>query len=93
VAVTAWTQVVPHLKGNYTRPHCFVPVTTKSIFAAAAAGIAERLAPIEHGRFGALPTSHLSGIGLDLMPAVLAPDDQPGGGGGSVAECHRLTRI
>jgi len=31
--------------------------------AAAAARTDEPLAPIEHGRFGALPSSHLGGIG------------------------------
>jgi hypothetical protein len=29
------------------------------------------------------------GIGLDLMLAFLAPDDQPDAGGGSVPERHR----
>jgi hypothetical protein len=31
------------------------------------------LAPIEHGRFGAAPSSHIGGIGLDLMLAMLTP--------------------
>jgi hypothetical protein len=39
--------------------------------------------------FGAGTGSHLGGIGLNLMPAILAPDDQPDAGGGSVAERHR----
>jgi hypothetical protein len=56
---------------------------------AAAAGTDEPLAPIEHGRFGTIPSSHLGGIGLDLMPAILAPHDQPDLGGGSIAERHR----
>jgi len=52
------------------------------------------MAPIwGHGRngttFGAGTGSHLGGIGLNLMPAILAPDDQPDAGGGSVAERHR----
>jgi hypothetical protein len=39
--------------------------------------------------FGAALGSHLGGIGLDLMLAFLAPDDQPNLGGGSVAERYR----
>jgi hypothetical protein len=35
------------------------------------------LTPIGNGRLGAVPTSHLGGIGFDLMAARLAPDDQP----------------
>jgi hypothetical protein len=36
--------------------------------AAAAAGADQPLAPIEHGGIGAIPGSHLGGIGLDLRP-------------------------
>jgi hypothetical protein len=43
---------------------------------------------IVHGCFAAVPTSHLAGVGLNLVPAILAPDDQPDAGGGSVAERH-----
>jgi len=57
--------------------------------AAAAAGTDQPLAPIEHGRFGAVPLGHLGRIGLYLMPAILAPNDQPDAGRGSVAERHR----
>ena len=32
------------------------------------------LAPIEHGRFGAVPLGHLAGVGLDLSLAPLAPN-------------------
>jgi hypothetical protein len=42
---------------------------------AAAFGADQHLAPIGHWRFGAVPSSHLGGIGLDLMAATLAPDD------------------
>jgi hypothetical protein len=65
-----------------------VPVTTISI---------SRLPHLEHApvranraraRFGALPSSHLGGIGLDLMLAFLAPNDQPAAGGGSMAQRH-----
>jgi hypothetical protein len=52
-------------------------------------GADQPLAPIEHGRFGALPSGHLGGAGLDLVLAALAPDDQPDAGGGSAAERHR----
>ncbi|MGA7862796.1 MAG: hypothetical protein WCA23_02155, partial [Stellaceae bacterium] len=47
---------------------------------AATAGADQPLAPVEHGHFGAVPSSHLEGIGLDLMLAALAPDDQPDAG-------------
>ena len=43
---------------------------------AAAAGTDQRLAPIEHGRIGAVSRSHLGDVRVDLMPALLAPDDQ-----------------
>jgi hypothetical protein len=33
--------------------------------------------------------SHLGRIGLDLMPAILAPHGQPDAAGGSIAERHR----
>jgi hypothetical protein len=52
---------------------------------AAAMGIDEPLGPIEHGRFGAVSSSHLGGIGLDRMLARLAPHDQPDAGDGGVA--------
>jgi hypothetical protein len=42
--------------------------------------------------FGAVPSSHFGGIGLDLMRAPLAPDDQPDAGG-SIAERHRRAAI
>jgi hypothetical protein len=38
----------------------------------------------------AVPSGHLGGVGFDLMPAILAPHDQPDAGGGSIAERHRL---
>ena len=60
---------------------------------AAAAGTDQPLAPIEHGRFGAVPGSHLGGVGLDLMLAFLAPDDQPDLGRGGDAERHRRATI
>jgi cold shock CspA family protein len=50
---------------------------------AAAFGADQPLAPVEHGRFGAVPSSHINGIGLDLMLAFRAPNDQPDAGGGS----------
>jgi hypothetical protein len=54
---------------------------------------ASRLAPIEHGHVGAAPSSYLGGIGLDLMLAFLAPDDQPAACGGCVAERHRRPTV
>ena len=43
----------------------------------AARAARQALAPIEHWRFGAAPSSHLGGVGLDLMLAFLAPHDEP----------------
>jgi hypothetical protein len=40
-------------------------------------------------RFGTVPSSHLGGIGLDLVLTALAANDEPDLGGGSVAERHR----
>jgi hypothetical protein len=37
----------------------------------AAFGAHEPILPIEHGRFGAIPSSHLGGVWLDLMGAFL----------------------
>jgi hypothetical protein len=58
-------------------------------FAAAAFGADQPLAPIDHGRFGAVASSHLGGVGLNPMLAFLAPNDQLHAGGGSVAERYR----
>ena len=48
-----------------------------------------RVVEMEHGRFGAIPSSHLGGIGLDLVAAISAPDDQPDLVRGGGAERHR----
>jgi hypothetical protein len=56
---------------------------------AAALGADQPLTPIGHRRFGAVPLGHLGRVGLDLMPTILAPNDQPDAGGGSIAERHR----
>ena len=56
---------------------------------AAAAGTHQPLAPIEDAGIGAVPSSHLGGVGLDLMLARLAPYDKPDLGSGSGAERHR----
>jgi hypothetical protein len=55
---------------------------------ATAAGTDQPLPPIEHGGPSPVPSSHFGGIGLDLMLAFLAPNDQSDVGGGSVAERH-----
>jgi hypothetical protein len=49
----------------------------------------EPLAPIEDAGVGAVPSSHLGGIGFDLMLARLAPHDKPDLGSGSGTERHR----
>jgi hypothetical protein len=56
---------------------------------AAAFGADEPGAPIEHRRFGAVPLGHLGGIGLDLVAAILAPNDQPDAGSGGATQRHR----
>jgi hypothetical protein len=50
---------------------------------------ASRLAPIEGRRFNAITSSHLGGIGLDLMLAFLAPHDQPDACSGGATQRHR----
>ena len=47
------------------------------------------LAPVEDGRFGAVSSSHLGGIGLDRMLAGPPPHDQPNLGSGGSAEHYR----
>jgi hypothetical protein len=56
---------------------------------AAGAGAYGPGAPIEHRRCGAVPLGHLARVGLDLMLAILAPDDQPDADGGSATQRHR----
>jgi hypothetical protein len=56
---------------------------------AAALGADQPLSPIRHGGFGAAPLGHFGRVGLNLMRAILAPDNQPDAGGGSIAERHR----
>jgi hypothetical protein len=51
--------------------------------------ITNRPAARAHGRFGAVTSSHLGRVGLNLMLAFPAPHDQPDACGGSVAERHR----
>ena len=55
----------------------------------AASGTDEPLAPIENAGVGALPSSHLCRVRLDLMLARLAPHDKPDLGSGSATERHR----
>jgi hypothetical protein len=44
---------------------------------AAAVGADEPSAPIEDRRCRAVLLGHLAGVGLDLVPTVLAPNDEP----------------
>ena len=60
---------------------------------AAAPGTHQPLAPIEYGRFGAVASSHLVRVGLDLMLAFLTPHDQPHAGRCSSAKRHRRAAI
>jgi hypothetical protein len=52
-------------------------------------GADQPLSPIRHSRFGAVPLGHLGRVGLNLVAAILAPNDQPDAGGGSISERHR----
>jgi hypothetical protein len=52
---------------------------------AAAAGTDQPLAPINNRRVSTVPSSHLRGIGLDLMAAIVAPDDEASAGSGRAA--------
>jgi hypothetical protein len=56
---------------------------------AAALGTDQPLSPIGHGRFGAVSLGHLGRVGLNLVTAILAPNDQPDAGGGSIAKGRR----
>jgi hypothetical protein len=64
------------LRAHFTRATISAPP-------AVAAAREQPLAPIEHRRLGAIPSSHLGGIGLDRMLAFLAPHDQPDLGSGT----------
>jgi hypothetical protein len=55
----------------------------------AAAGADKPLAPIEDAGVGAIPSSHLCRVRLDLMLARLTPHDKPDLGSGSGTERHR----
>jgi hypothetical protein len=46
-----------------------------------------------NGHLGAVALGHLGGVGLDLMVAIEAPDDQPNVGRCGVAEHHRWAFI
>jgi hypothetical protein len=53
------------------------------------------LVPVGDGHLGAVALGHLGGLGLDLVPAIEAPDDQPHARrsgiaqGSSAARCRR----
>jgi hypothetical protein len=65
-----------------------VPVTTISTGSAAAPGAHKPGVPIRDRRPGAVALGHFRGIGLDLMPAIEAPDDQPQSCCRGIAEGH-----
>jgi hypothetical protein len=61
------------VNGTSTAPNGTIGMPSRAAhhhidLAAAAAGADQPLAPIEHGGIGAIPGSHLGGIGLDLRP-------------------------
>jgi hypothetical protein len=53
----------------------------------------EPLMPVGDAHLGTVALSHLGGVGLDLVPAIEAPDDQPHMGRRGVAERHRWAVI
>jgi hypothetical protein len=63
----------------------FVAVTTISTLCLPQPEQTNRSRQSSTGVFGAVSSSHLGGIGLDLMLASVAPDDQPDLGGGAPA--------
>ena len=65
-----------------------VPVTTISTGSAAAPGAHKPGVPIRDRRPGAVALGHFRGIGLDLVPAIEAPDDQPQSCCRGIAEGH-----
>ena len=92
------TATAPHLDSTESRPPtgCQASDLHDYLFAspghdhidltAAAFGADQPLAPIGHGRLGAVPSSHLGGIGLDLMAAIAAPNDETNAGRGRASE-------
>ena len=62
-------------------------------FAATALRTYQPLALIESRRVRAVSSNHLGGVGVDLVPACLAPYDQPHARGGGVPERHRRARV
>jgi hypothetical protein len=48
---------------------------------------------MEYGRFGHVPRGHLGRIGLDLMTAILAPDNEANAGTSRAAERRRRPRF
>src|SRR5580704_8683675 len=52
-------------------------------------GTNEPLMPIENRRLGTVSSRHFGGIGLNLMSAFEAPDDEPNTGSRRTPECHR----
>ena len=61
--------------------------------AAAALRASQPLAPLRHRRRGTVAFGHSSGVGLDLMTAVLSPHDEAHTCRGGVAERHRRTGV
>lgn len=49
--------------------------------------------PIRDGRLRTVILGHLGRIGLNLMPTIEAPNDEPHAGRGGVAEGHRRAVI
>jgi hypothetical protein len=56
---------------------------------AAASGTDQPTAPTDNRRFGTVLSSHIRGIGFDLMAAIVAPHDQPHVSRSGIAERHR----
>jgi hypothetical protein len=60
---------------------------------ATALGAHQPRVPIGDGHLRAVALGHLDRVGLDLVPAIGAPDDQPHISRSSVAERHRRAAV
>jgi hypothetical protein len=61
--------------------------------AATALAADEPLVPVGDGQLGTVARCHRGGVGLDLVPAIAAPDDQPDAGSRGAAQCQRRAGV
>ena len=58
-------------------------------FVTPAPGTDQPTSPLGNGSFGTVPPRHFGGIGLSLISAFEAPDDEPNTGSRRAPECQR----